>query len=448
MKKITTLLIICLLSLTTIAQDTIQEAVQDTIQNTVQDADHGAAFGVKKKTKNMNTAYHRSSLHNILIFHNDQRYSDEILETYNIRPQSDKFNDHSVSIDMLETSGPKYVKQSKVDKFVNSNDVAKALVAKWFERNEETGYCSMDLLYRRGIEGATTEDVEMADYTKRGKALLTDLGTDLIGNTYVLAHDIVYIDKEERNEKVAGGFKAFGEIMKAVGEVAAEVTGEQAFADLGSATDDLSKLTADVVDEFAGFRVKIQTHLYRLDWKNEYNDHFFENYYIDEEYYDEAKHKAWDDAQYTLTYVGTQEVVCGQTVLEDRWDLSTLIKIVLYRTLDESVVKLQRNYEEFKIKEPIYDVNDSLGVVMAKIGLKEGVSSSSKYEIIERVETEEGVSKYKRVGMLKPVSDKIWDNRYMAVEDSLPNANLGYTTFEITQGKDLYPGLLIREIKF
>lgn len=447
MKKITILFVACLLSLTTIAQDTIQEAVQDTVQQVAQDADQEAVFGQRKRTKNMNMVYHRSSLHNILIFHNDQKYSEEILNTYNNRPQSEKFNDHTVSVSMFETKGSKYVNQSKVDKFVNGNNIANSLVAKWFNRNEETGYCDMDLIFRRGLEGASTEDIEMSEYAKRGKALLTDFGTDLIGNTYVLAHDIVYIDKGERNEKVAGGFKAFGEIMKAVGEVAAGVTGEQAYADLGSATDDLSKLTADVVDDFEGFRVKIKTHLYRLNWKNEDSDFFFENYYLDEESYDEAKQNAWNDANYTLSYVGTQEVVCGETVLKGKWDLSTLIKIVLYRTLDESVVKLQRNYEEFKIKEPIYEV-DSLGFVHAKIGLKEGVSASSKYEVLETVETEDGAKKYKKVGALKPVADKIWDNRYMALEDGQPNAELGYTTFEVTQGKDLYPGLLIREVKF
>ena len=350
--------------------------------------------------------------------------------------------------DIIKVKGAKYLKSKKINKYVNNNDIANALVAKWFNRNEATGYCDMELIYRRGLEGATTEEIETAGYTKRGKSLLMDMGTDLIGNTYVLAHDIVYIDKGERNEKVAGGFKVFGEIMKAVGEVAAEVTGEQAYADLGSATDDLSKLTADVVDDFEGFRVKIKTHLYRLDWKDADNDFFFENYYMDAESYDAAKLEAWKKANYTLTYVGSQEVVSAQTVLKNKWDLTALIKIVLYRALDESVVKLQRNYEEFKIKEPIYEVADSLGLVYAKIGLKEGVSKNSKYEVLERVETKEGDSKYRKVGMVKPVEDLIWDNRYMALEDGQPNAELGYTTFKVTQGKDLYPGLLIREVKF
>ena len=150
---------------------------------------------------------------------------------------------------------------------------------------------------------------------------------------------------------------------------------------------------------------------------------------------------------YTLTYVGTQEAICGQTVMVGKYDLSQLIKIVMYRTMDESIVKLQKNYEEFKIKEPIYEIDEE-GYVIAKIGLKEGVSASSKYEVLERIETSDGTMKYKRVGTLKPVDDKIWDNRYMAFEDGAPNSDLKGTYFKVTSGHDFYAGLLIREIKF
>jgi hypothetical protein len=115
--------------------------------------------------------------------------------------------------------------------------------------------------------------------------------------------------------------------------------------------------------------------------------------------------------------------------------------------MDECVVKLQKNYEEFKIKEPIYEIDDD-GNVIAKIGLKEGVSEKSRYEVLEKIESEDGTTKYKKVGEIKPVKDMIWDNRYMALEDGAPNSDLGGTTFKVTNGRNLYPGLLIREIKF
>lgn len=429
MKKILTIALLAL-SLTAFSQDTIQKS----------------ALSNKKRGNDIAT-YHRSSWHNILLYHNDQKYAEEILNTYYNRPQSEKFNDHSLPIDVVTTKGKKYAKFNKLDKYIMSTNIANDLVAKWFNRNDSTGYCDMSLIYMRGLQGASTEQTETSELTKRGKAILMDSGTDLIGNTFVLVHDIIYIDKGERNKKTANGFRVFGEILKTAGEIMANATGDNSYYALGSGLNDLSRSTADVVDDYEGFRVKIQTHLYRLNWQSHDNDYFYENYYIDEFYYDEAKFHAWKDANYQLSYIGSQETICGETVLAGKYDLSKLMQIVVYRTLDECVVKLQRNYEEFKVKEPIYDIDEN-GNVIAKIGLKEGVSANSKFEVLERVETSNGSTKYKKVGELKPISDKIWDNRYMAEEDGATNSELEGTYFKVTQGRNLYPGLLIREIKF
>lgn len=430
MKKILTLILL-LLTLTSFSQDTIQ---QINLSN-------------KKRVSDIDVAYHRSSWHNILLYHNDQRYAEEILDTYYNRPRSDKFNDHSLQMDVLLTKGKKYAKFNKLDKYIRNTDIANDLVAKWFCRDVETGYCDMNLIYMRGLQGATTEQIETSELTKRGKAVLMDSGADLIGNTFVLIHDIIYIDKGERNRNAARKLSVWGDFLNAVFNTMAESTGEQAYQDLGYQLDALSKTTADIVDDFEGFRVKIQTHLYRLKWDDNDNDYFYENYYLDEYCYDKDKFNAWESADYQLTYVGTQEVVCGKTVMAGCYDLSQLIKIIVYRTLDECVVKLQQNYEEFKIKEPIYEVDDN-GYVMAKIGMKDGVSMKSRYEVLERVERTDGTMKYKKVGEIVPVEDKIWDNRYMALEDGAYNSDLGATTFRVINGKNLYAGLLIREIKF
>lgn len=432
MRRIFILTMLVLMTISAYAQDTIQHST----------------FGQKKAVDNMNATYHRSSLYNILLFHKDQQYAQEILSTYHARPQSEKFNDHSLQVKVVTTTGKKYANFDDVDNYVMNNNIGNDLVAKWFNRNDSTGYCDMNLIYTRAIQGATTEQIETSELTKLGKAILLDSGTDLIGSTYVLVHDIIYIDKGERNKNTAEGFRAFGAFLKGLGEVLAMITGDDDFDELGRSFNELSKTTADVVDDFEGFRVKIQTHLYRLNWQNHDNDIFYEKYYLDEYCFDLAKQEAWKDADYQLSYVGTQEAICGETVMVGRYNLSQLMKIVVYRTLDECVVKLQRNYEEFKVKEPIYEVDANTGLVVAKIGLKEGVSNKSKYEVLEKVETSGGTIKYKRVGVLKPVKDKIWDNRYLALEDGAVNSDLEGTYFKVKKGKDLYPGLLIREIKF
>ena len=75
-----------------------------------------------------------------------------------------------------------------------------------------------------------------------------------------------------------------------------------------------------------------------------------------------------------------------------------------------------------------------------------GVDEESKYEVLEKAINESGRTEYKRVGIIKPKSGKIWDNRFMATDDKTENSELEYTTFEKISGGDFYPGMLIREI--
>lgn len=58
-----------------------------------------------------------------------------------------------------------------------------------------------------------------------------------------------------------------------------------------------------------------------------------------------------------------------------------------------------------------------------------------------------GRIEYKRVGIIKPMPGKIWDNRFMAIDDKTENSDLEYTTFEKVSGGDFYSGMLIREIR-
>jgi len=99
-----------------------------------------------------------------------------------------------------------------------------------------------------------------------------------------------------------------------------------------------------------------------------------------------------------------------------------------------------------------------------QIGLKEGVSEKSVYEILQPEEYETGFVTYKRIGTLKPVKGKIWDNRFGALEEALDaregggnqskeeraadleSASLEATTFKLASGR-LASGCLVREIK-
>ena len=88
----------------------------------------------------------------------------------------------------------------------------------------------------------------------------------------------------------------------------------------------------------------------------------------------------------------------------------------------------------------------SVEPITAYVGMKEGVTSKSKFEVLEVVELENGKHKYNRVGVIQPIENLIWDNRFMAVEEGAQGATLGFTTFRKVSGKDFSKGMLIREM--
>jgi hypothetical protein len=80
--------------------------------------------------------------------------------------------------------------------------------------------------------------------------------------------------------------------------------------------------------------------------------------------------------------------------------------------------------------------------------MKEGITDASRYEVLEKYLTEDGLTEYKRVGVIKPVPGKIWDNRYMATEENTLGSDLTATSFTKVSGRaEFLPGMLIREIK-
>lgn len=392
-------------------------------------------------------SYRRSSWYNILISHPEQEFSSDILYVYNNKEMSDKFNDHSLSIGAVAATGTTFIERKPVDDFLSQNDVAKRLVAKWFDRDKYTGVCDMDLISYRGLEAAKASDIEIASLTKRHEALLMDAGTELIGNTFVLVHDVVYIDKAEENQDIAAGIHIGGAILGGVLGIIGAATNNKDLVNTGSLLYLSTETASLVVSQLEGFRVKVRTHLYQVEWDSIAPYDFYENYYT--ETYDAEKITAWKKAKYKLKYIGTQEVKSGQTVMKGVHNPEDVIRKVVYRALDECVLNLQKQYEVFRLKEPIYSMGEKKKTVCVKIGLKEGVGKKSKYEVLETVIDGRGRTRYRRVGTIVPDPNLIWDNRFMAVEEGAENSELGYTTFKIKSGAgSIYPGMLIREIKF
>ena len=378
--------------------------------------------------------YRRSSIYSVLVNHTDQQFASEIKEAFLQIPVPDKFNDHNLSVKVLnldkKLSGASSDKENPViTEFLNNNKVASRLVGRWFNRDFFTGQCNMELVKERGLYNATEFDKQLASRSARGMAMLQDAGEDLIGNTFVLVNDIRYVDKNK-------GAKTASSILKIFGSIAAAATGTN--------IDDLTDNIGDMVETIKGFKVKINTFLYKLEWSDDIATQFYQDQYG--VLPDPTKKANFDAARgnYKLKYVGKVESSGGTTsflgINEDQ--PVVMVRKACQRAIDENVVDLQRNYEEFRTKSPLVSVEP----ITAYVGMKEGVTEKSKFEVLEVVELENGKHKYNRVGVIQPIENLIWDNRFMAVEEGAREATLGFTTFRKVSGKEFSKGMLIREM--
>ena len=387
--------------------------------------------------------YNRSSLYTISLLHNGTAMYPEIFQTVLKLECPDRYNDHSLSLRTIDAFGKPDEKEQllQLEDFIKRNKIAKRMVAKWFDRDKETGTFNVELIKERGNYNATMEELNFALQTVRGKAILEDAGEQLIGNTFLIVNDITYVNKQTRAEKWQAAF----ETAMIVATLGASVGGKNE-KNASKGVGGISSLGNTITSLVAGFGVNIRSYLFKLTWNEEIAGQFYSQYYFDKNNVSVEKKKAFDfdDSLFKLEYVGSFESSSSKTVTRGLHKDEEVFKKVLTRAIDDNIVQLRRKFEVFKITAPIYQIDE--GEIRIHIGKKEGISLGSKFEVLERIEDGNGKLSYNRKGIIKP-KGKIWDNRFMAVEEEAENATLGYTTFEKVSGGDFYPGMLIREIK-
>ncbi len=407
--------------------------------------------------------YRRSSLYSVLVKHSSFPYSAEIDSAFMVMPMPDKFNNHNIDVRSFESSAVKMKKKGKgktdvntkdINNFLSEQHIAKALVAKWFDRNPSTGGFDMNLIQERGFYDASQLDISSAKESSRGVSALGDAGEELIGNTFLIFNDITFVDKGETSSKVAGGFAL-------AGKLASQLTGDSSYESVGN-------LAAGVANEVDGFRVNITTYLYRLVWNDEVAGTFYQSYWFNGDDSDPAKKAAFDNSDiFTVEYVGetsTSAANLASKSFSNKSKGEQMLKVCT-RAVDKAIVELQREYDEFKVNVPIYKIAEDGKTVDVQIGLKEGINEKSRFEVLLPVEDENGKIQYEKVGMIQPVEGKIWDNRFGALEEAeevkddgedntknsdaanLESAMLTATTFKILSGANkIVPGCLVREV--
>ena len=241
-----------------------------------------------------------------------------------------------------------------------------------------------------------------------------EVGKELENNTFVLVNDITYVTAEQEAEAAQKAMSSLGGFFEAMSG--------------GKAGDQNSDSEGDTADKFAGFQVMTHSYLYQSDWNDSIGG-------------------------YQLKYVAHEYDFDKKAVLTGKYSPAELVRTICARSIDKNIVALGKQYEDFKIKTPVYEVlKNKAGKIegyAAKIGMKEGITETSKFQVVQPVfNPEKGETTYKYVATVKPKQGLIWDNRYNAVSEQADGATLPYTTFVKIDGGEILPGMLLIEGKY
>ena len=413
-----------------------------------------------------NMEYRRNSLATMLVYHPEDEFGGEIYKAFDSLPIPDKYDDHTVSnmrvIDNsliwgVQRRDSGYYKATyghaltaaelkanalHTEQLLNDNEMAKRMVAIWFGFSGNTvadATFNTELIQTRGQYNANDVDVALALQTTRGLVMLSDAGEELLHNTYVLVNDITYVTAEQEAQAAKVAMGVIGGIFDAL-------TG-------GSAGRDVAKLSGAIADSFTGFKVKTHSYLYQLEWNDSIAAIFYQFHYTGIP--DSAKVQAFldDKTTYRLKYVAHEYEFDKKSVLKGKYERTELVRTICARSMDKNIVALAKQYEDFKVKTPVYSIlTNERGKIegyAAKIGMKEGIQDGSKFQVVQRVQDPEtGKTTYKYIATVKAKKGCIWDNRYNAVLEEADGATLPYTTFTKVSGGEILPGMLLIEGKY
>lgn len=412
----------------------------------------------QKKVGVDDVVYRRSSLHTMVVEAGPILKKELVMESYNNIPFPEKYNNHSLDIAIFDATkyAPEAVETGEVSKesekkakkaekelpsqisqFFVEKEVAKQMVAKWFNRQED-GSFDMSLIHDRGSYNASEMEAAIAAGSIRGMASLKDAGEELIKNTFVVVNRMRFVE----NEPVARltrdiAYIAASQIPSDIGRTLAETAADIAYA----ATKD-------------GYSVWTISYLFQLEWNDDIANQFYGEMWVDKSNIDSAKVAMFDETDiFKMNYVGFQKAKSVVLISAGKSERK-IIDQATVRNVDKVYTKLQKSYDVFKTKTPIMKTEP----VFAKIGMKEGVEPGDKFAVLEQTINKEGLTVYKQVGVVKADKKSIWDNRYYVdgaegseVEDKKEkekgegNKEIEGTSFK---GKGKFaPGMLLRQIK-
>ena len=328
---------------------------------------------------------------------------------------------NSLSIDELKElsenlSGKQYNEELK--KYVDglSNEIAHQLIIKWWGLQDADTY-NDELIRQLACYSATQNQANAAALTNIGaqNEIYNELMEPTMANTYVSFSKLNFY----QNEPIAKFAKDVAVTLAGLTAAAAGPMGAAALMAAETAADEVYNKTKD------GFSAYTTTLLYKLKWDKNEAEKFWACF--------NGKKINWQKFNATpfeLEYIGTNK--CNTIVLanKDKADAKAMVEKTMHKNLYKQFILLQNNYEEFKPMMPIMDVYDK--VMIADMGTKESITEKDVFDVYEPEVNENGVLKYKKVGVTKPIKGGIWDNEDI---DNALNADIEDNEIQGTQFK-------------
>lgn len=424
-----------------------------------------AVYAQEAEKKTVST-YYRNALTNMMIYHAEDQFGYDVYEIFEDLPPQERYDMHPIGLrvfdnskihnvsgkknglhrqtyggDLILDDNEKAANAKALLELMNEAQIGNRIVAKWFDLQGETlqdAYFGTRILEERSGYNASVLDVEKARYTVEGMAALQDVSAELIGHSFVLVSDMTYITAENRADATKAVFAVLGALVDAGG---------------GNSGRRLAENVGDIADSFTGFKVMTHTYLYQLEWNDSIANIFYDQYYTAEPNADKMLAFWQDTTSFRMTYLGTESSNYERTKVAKRYNRNDLLQMITMRSIDKNIAKLQKRFEAFRVKAPItkieYGKKGKISGFRAQIGLKEGVEDDMKFEVLE-CRYNKGRLEYHRVAVIRPVKNRIWDNRFNALMEG-DSDNMTGTLFHIdpvdkTKIKDIQPGMLIRQI--
>lgn len=392
---------------------------------------------IRAEAQTQDFKYRRSSLAMILIDANNFENKDIVLNSWTSYPFPDKYNKHDIATktikvgsgDTLDTKEIANLVQGKIDyqaeieKAIKEQQIAKQLVAAWFNRSAD-GKFNTELVGERGFYNASELDVSVAQQQAKGTGALADAGEELINNTFVTFTQFTFFP----NEMVAAlirdaALTVAKNLSNAIARTLAEKAAEVAY---NKGKD--------------GYSLFSKTWLYKLTWNDSISSVFYEELWDNPEAFDNSD-------IFKLELVGSQKNTSVILFAGDKTKEQVIDKVEV-RNIDNVFAELQKDHDVFKPKVPVLTADP----LTAKIGMKEGLKGGEKFDVLEMTQDPKtGRTKYVSVGKTTVDKKLVWDNRYNAgeapeveVKDKDGNP-VTATTFKTV--KKAQPGMLLKQIK-